>query len=50
MDMRVQSVIYPEVPDATSGQDARSRFVTDSAQVDIWGPGVLDFLARFGVK
>jgi dienelactone hydrolase len=44
-----QAAIFPPVPNATSAQDAHSRFVGDASQVALWGPSVVDFLGRYGV-
>ncbi len=44
-----QAVIYPPVPNAVSPEDAHSRFVSDTAEVALWGGGAVDFRRRYGM-
>jgi alpha-beta hydrolase superfamily lysophospholipase len=47
---RYQAAIYGPVPGARDGEEAHGKFVTDHDEVQKWGPAVIEFLSRFGVK
>ena len=51
-DERYQAAIYGPVPldPGETTTDAHSKFVTEQDQVEKWGPAVIEFLARHGVK
>jgi pimeloyl-ACP methyl ester carboxylesterase len=44
-----QATIYPPVPNASSPEDAHSRFVADAPEVAQWASGALDFLRLYGM-
>jgi hypothetical protein len=47
---RYQAAIYAPVPGVRAGEEAHGKFVTDHDEVQKWGPAVIEFLSRFGVK
>ena len=47
---RYQAAIYGPVPGVRAGEEAHGKFVTDPDEIHKWGPAVIEFLARFGVK
>ena len=52
---RHQAAIYGPVPpdpgdERIDTETAHGKFVTDAGQIEKWGPAVIEFLARFGVK
>lgn len=52
---RHQATIYAPVPpdpgeDRIDSETAHGRFVLYASQIEKWGPAVLEFLSRFGVK
>ena len=47
---RYQAAIYGPVPGVRTGEEAHGKFVTDPDEIQKWGPAVIEFLARFGVK
>jgi predicted dienelactone hydrolase len=49
---RYQAAIYGPVPldPDEDSKDAHRKFVTQQDQIEKWGPAVIEFLARYGVK
>ncbi len=49
-EQRYQASIFGPVPNVSSTDEAHSKFVKDKDEVKRWGPSVIEFLSRFGVK